>query len=75
GFGDDNYRYVSGVCNLDRQSYELLRRVKARKTFDEEDWLIVIASDHGGHKLRHGTQKIEDRTTFLAVSKPVEELL
>ncbi len=74
GFGDKNYRYVSGVCNLDRLSYELLNAVKSRKTYDEEDWLILIASDHGGHSVRHGTQKIEDRTTFLAVSKDIEEL-
>lgn len=75
GFGDSNYRYVSGVCNLDRISYELLRQVKARRSFEDEDWLIVIASDHGGHSVRHGTQKIEDRTTFLALSKPIKELV
>lgn len=75
GFGDENYRYVAGVCNLDRISYNLLKVIKDRKTFDNEDWLIVIGSDHGGHSVRHGTQKIEDRTTFLAVSKPVVELI
>ncbi len=74
GFGDKNYRYVSGICNLDRLSYELLKKIKMRETFDYEDWLVVIASDHGGHSTRHGTQCIEDRTTFLALSKPIEEL-
>lgn len=75
GFGDNNYRYVAGVCNLDRLSYKLLTEIKKRDTFNNEDWLIVIASDHGGHSTRHGTQSIQDRTTFLALSKPVEELL
>ncbi|MGN0458644.1 MAG: alkaline phosphatase family protein [Eubacterium sp.] len=75
GFGDGNYRYVSGVCNLDRLSYKLLKEIKSRKTFEEEDWLVVIASDHGGHSTRHGTQSITDRTTFLALSKRAEELL
>ena len=74
GFGDSNYRYVSGVCHLDRISYSLLKSIKSRESFCDEDWLIVIASDHGGHSTRHGTQKIEDRTTFLALSKPVGEL-
>lgn len=73
GFGDSNYRYVSGVCGLDRISYSLLKEIKNRESFDEEDWLVLIASDHGGHSTRHGTQKICDRTTFLAVSKPIEE--
>lgn len=71
GFGDDNYRYVSGICNLDRLSYILLNEIKSRPTYNEEDWLVLIASDHGGHSTRHGTQKIEDRTTFLALSKPI----
>lgn len=74
-FGDGNYRYVSGVCNLDRISYKLLEEIKSRKTFDEEDWLVVICSDHGGHSTRHGSQNIQDKTTFLAMSKPIEELI
>ncbi|MGN0533758.1 MAG: alkaline phosphatase family protein [Eubacterium sp.] len=75
GFGDGNYRYIAGICNLDRISYKLLNEIKERKTFDQEDWLIVIGSDHGGHSTRHGTQNIQDRTTFLALSKPVEDLI
>lgn len=72
GFDDKNYRYVSGICNLDRLSYQILTKIKSRKTFDGEDWLVVIGSDHGGHSVRHGTQKTEDRTTFLAISKAIE---
>lgn len=72
GFGDENYRYVSGICNLDRLSYILLKEIKNRPDFEKEDWLVIIASDHGGHSTRHGTQKIEDRTTFLAISKSIE---
>ena len=72
GFGDDNYRYIAGICNLDRFSYELLKVIKNRETFNDEDWLVLIASDHGGHSNRHGSQKVDDRTTFLALSKPIE---
>ena len=75
GFGDDNYRYVSNVCNLDTLSYYLIKELEKRDTFEDEDWLIVICSDHGGHARGHGTQRITDRTTFLALSKPVEELV
>ena len=75
GFSDDNYRYVSNVCNLDILSYYLIKELEKRDTFEEEDWLMVICSDHGGHARGHGTQRITDRTTFLALSKPVEELV
>ena len=32
GFGERNYRYVSGICNLDRISYKLLKEIKARES-------------------------------------------
>ena len=74
GFGDDNYRYVSGICNLDTLSYDLMKAIEKRESYENEDWLIIIGSDHGGHLTMHGTQCVEDTTTFLAVSKPIEEL-
>ena len=71
GFGDTNYRYVAGVCGLDRFSYSMLTEVKNRPTFDDEDWLVLIASDHGGTSNRHGGQSVQEKTTFLALSKPI----
>lgn len=71
GFGDENYRYVAGITNLDRLAYQLLQNIKLRPTFNDEDWLILIGSDHGGHKTRHGSHLICDTTTFLASSRPI----
>lgn len=59
--------------SLDSISYYLIEQVKARQSYQDEDWLILIASDHGGHSRMHGSQRIEDRTTFLALSKPICE--
>ena len=73
GWGDKNYRYISGICSLDSISYYLIEQVKARQSYQDEDWLILIASDHGGHSHMHGSQRIEDRTTFLALSKPIRK--
>ncbi|MGN1443221.1 MAG: alkaline phosphatase family protein [Acutalibacteraceae bacterium] len=75
GFDDRNYRYVSGICNLDRLSYKLFEAIKKRDTFQQEDWLVIIGSDHGGHATGHGTQNIQDRTTFPALSKPIEDVI
>ena len=71
GFGSENYRYVVGITNSDRCAYEVIAHIKARPTYKEEDWLLLITSDHGGHGYGHGTQQIEDRMTFLAVNKPL----
>lgn len=71
GFGSENYRYTVTVCNLDRIAYRLMEKVKARPTYAQEDWLFLITSDHGGHGFGHGTQKVEDRTTFIACNKKI----
>ena len=33
---------------------KLLKTIKARPTFAEEEWLIVLCSDHGGFRKSHG---------------------
>lgn len=69
GFGPDNYRYVVGVTNADRYAYELMEHIKSRPEYPGEDWLLIGTSDHGGHGRGHGTQKTEDRMTFLACNR------
>lgn len=69
GFGSDNYRYVVGVTNADRYAYELMAHIQSRPEYEDEDWLLIGTSDHGGHGRGHGTQKTEDRMTFLACNR------
>ena len=73
-FTNNNYLYTKSISDCDRCSYELMERIRTRATYDKEDWLILITSDHGGHKTRHGTQNIQDRMTFLSSSKKIETL-
>lgn len=71
GFGNKNPKYVEGVKGCDRDAMEVIRAIENRKTYDEEDWLIIITSDHGGRKRRHGGQSIMERTTFIASNKKI----
>ena len=73
GFSNENPRYAASVCRLDAVAYRLMQAVRARETFQNEDWLILITSDHGGHKTGHGTQKAEDRMTFIAGNQKISE--
>lgn len=73
GFSNENPRYAASVCRLDNLAFRLLEAVKARPTYAEEDWLILITSDHGGHARGHGTQKPYDRMTFIASNKEISE--
>lgn len=73
GFANDNPRYAAAICRLDNVAYRLFEAVKARPTYANEDWLILITSDHGGHARGHGTQKPYDRMTFIASNKKLSE--
>lgn len=72
GFSNENSRYVSCICHLDNVAYKLMEQIKQRPTYPQEDWLILITSDHGGHARGHGTQKAEDRMTFLVTNKALQ---
>ena len=69
GFGNGNPAYADAVRACDRDSLAVIRLIQARDTFDSEDWLFIIASDHGGQGTGHGAQTVECRTTFIATNK------
>lgn len=48
------------------------RAIEARSTYAEEDWLIIISTDHGGTETDHGGQTAFERMTWLACNKPIE---
>ena len=41
----------------------------------EEDWLIIITTDHGGSGSDHGGQSSEEVNTWFAVNKDVMNIL
>jgi len=49
----------------------LIAAVKARSSYANEDWLILITSDHGGVYTGHGPQFAGCRQIFLAANKKV----
>lgn len=70
GFGNKYPYYVKAVATCDRNAYAIIKAIEGRPTYGEEDWLIIISSDHGGHLKGHGSQYITDRTIFIATNKP-----
>lgn len=71
-FGNTNNAYVSAFRNLDNNVLELINAVKSRETYNQEDWLIMILSDHGGQDRGHGMQSVEARTVFFVTNKTVD---
>lgn len=71
GFGNKNPKYVEGVKGCDHDAMEVIKAIENRKTFSDEDWLIIITSDHGGRERRHGGQSVMERTTFISSNKKI----
>ena len=62
----DEYRAAFARCdaNLGR----VLAAIRARPTFDAEDWMIAFTSDHGGKYLGHGTDDGHCHTVPIVVA-------
>ncbi len=69
GFNIQDERYTGAFLAADATGCALLQAVKARPSYETEDWLIVITSDHGGYNKGHGFLTIQERMMFIVTSK------
>jgi arylsulfatase A-like enzyme len=54
GFHPTVPQYIAAIERADKHAGSVLAAIKARKTYDNEDWLVVVNSDHGGKGTNHG---------------------
>lgn len=71
GFGNQNEAYIQGCKYDDAYGYDIIKTIEARSTYQQEDWLIIISTDHGGTKTSHGGQTAFERMTWLACNKAI----
>ena len=67
GFSYNNPRYKEALREIDSYGYETLKAIRERETYDSEDWLVVVTSDHGGINTDHGGDSIQERMTFAVI--------
>lgn len=70
GFHPKVPEYIKAIERVDEHIGKLIMTMKSRKNFKDENWRVVMSTDHGGQGLGHGGgHKIpEIRTTFFIVS-------
>lgn len=71
-FGNQNENYKKACVDADSYGYSIIKTIEERATYNEEDWLIIIATDHGGTEYGHGGQTNYERMTWLACNKPID---
>lgn len=63
--------YRAAIATADRHVGRLTEALKARPAFEEEDWLILISTDHGRtEEGGHGGDSPEETTVFFLASGP-----
>lgn len=72
GFSNEVNQYVNSVRNCDGYAYDLIKAIEKREKENNEEWLIIIANDHGGKGQGHGEQTYEERTTWIASNKKID---
>ncbi len=72
GFSYNNPVYKDAFNTEDAYGYEVIKAIEARETYDNEDWLIIVTSDHGGIGTGHGGPSIQERMTFVVMNKDWE---
>ncbi len=64
-FSPDSTLYLNAISHVDSHVGELLRAMRARPKFAEEDWLVLITTDHGGKGNSHGGDSDNERNIWL----------
>ncbi len=70
GFHPTVPQYITAIETVDANVGELTAAIKSRPHFADEDWLVIVCTDHGGRGTGHGGGHAEPqiRSTFLIVS-------
>lgn len=66
-FDRDAAGYTAAIRGVDASIGKLTAALRARPNYANEDWLIIVGTDHGG-SVHHGHNTPEDRKTLIAFS-------
>lgn len=68
GYSSEIPNYLSAIEGVDSEIGDLMAALKNRKYYDDENWVIIVSTDHGGKGRSHGGNSDEERTIFVIAS-------
>jgi predicted AlkP superfamily pyrophosphatase or phosphodiesterase len=68
GFHPSVTEYTQAIARADADFGRVLAALRERPAYGNEDWLILVTTDHGGSDKGHGRNIPEHRTIFIIVS-------
>lgn len=71
----DNAIYMNAFAFEDGLAQQIVDAIKARPTYEQEDWLIIMSTDHGGFNHSHGYCMPMERYTYIVVNKDISKCI
>lgn len=68
GYGPDIPEYISSIEQVDYLMGPIMLAIINRPDYANEDWLILVTTDHGGLGFGHGGNSIEEERVFVLAS-------
>tara|TARA_Y100000589_G_scaffold332028_1_gene388661 strand:+ start:891 stop:2747 length:1857 start_codon:yes stop_codon:yes gene_type:complete len=68
GFNPNAPEYINTIENTDGFVSDVINALTNRPNYINENWLILVSTDHGGIGLNHGGTSIEEETIFFIAS-------
>lgn len=68
GYGPDIPNYLKAIEEVDAGIGQMMEALKNRDNYADENWLIIVSTDHGGVGSGHGGDSAEERNIFLICS-------
>ncbi|VTR33864.1 alkaline phosphatase family protein [Sphingobacterium thalpophilum] len=64
GFTADNSDYINAIKKVDGYIGEIHKGLTGRRNYQNEDWLVILTSNHGGIGNSYGGGSSQERNTF-----------
>ncbi len=62
GFDDAVPEYKEAILKVDKYVGKLMKAITRRPSYNQESWLVMVTSDHGGKGTGHGGTSPEEKT-------------
>ncbi len=70
GFSPTNPAYINAIQSVDAAIGTIITALKARANYANEDWLILLTTDHGGTGTGHGGNTASERHIWWIAAGP-----
>lgn len=64
GFSPTNPAYMNAIDSVDVQIGKIMATLRARPSYPQEDWLVLVITDHGGIGNGHGGNTFQERNIW-----------